>query len=74
MSQSEVSSRLVCPFRLGLDHMERLAVVGLKRDPEFTGIEPQVFDDPQNGRGMRILRIAATGASTSGARRGVGSG
>jgi hypothetical protein len=33
MQPSEVSSRLVCPFRLGLDHVERLAVVGLKGDP-----------------------------------------
>lgn len=54
-------ARLVCPFRLGLDHMERLVVVGLKGDPEFTAIEPQVFDDPENGRGMRILRYRHDG-------------
>jgi hypothetical protein len=55
-SLPETPARLVCPFRLGLDHMKRLIVVGLKGDPEFTAIEPQVFDDPENGRGMRILR------------------
>lgn len=57
----EASIRLVCPFRLGVDHMRRLVVVGLKGDPEFTAIEPQVFDDPQNGRGMRILRYRRDG-------------
>ncbi len=57
----QTPARLVCPFRLGLDHMERLLVVGLKGDPEFTAIEPQVFDDTQNGRGMRILRYRRDG-------------
>ncbi len=58
---TEPPTRLVFPFRLGLDYMERLVVVGLKGDPEFTAIEPQVFDDPQNGRGMRILRYRRDG-------------
>lgn len=60
-SLPEPPTRLVCPFRLGLDYMERLVVVGLKGDPEFTAIEPQVFNDPQNGRGMRILRYRRDG-------------
>jgi hypothetical protein len=36
--------------------MERLLVASFKGDPEFEMIEPQIFDDPANGKGMRVLR------------------
>ncbi len=41
--------------------MERLLVASFKGDPEFEGFEPQVFDDPINGRGMRVLRYRKDG-------------
>jgi hypothetical protein len=44
------------PIRVGLDPMEKLLVATFKGDPEFEGIEPQVFDDAVNGKGMRVLR------------------
>jgi hypothetical protein len=46
----------VLPIRLGIDPMERLQIAGLNGDPEFEAIEPQVFDDDANGRGMQVLR------------------
>jgi hypothetical protein len=49
------------PFRLQFDPMEALFVISIKGDPEFTGIEPQTFDDPFNGKGMRILRYRKNG-------------
>ena len=53
--------RLVLPIRLGIDPMEKLLVASFKGDPEFEGFEPQVFDDPVNGRGMRVLRYRKDG-------------
>lgn len=53
--------KLILPIRLGLDHMERLLVADFKGDQEFVGIEPQVFDDPVNGKGMRVLRYRKDG-------------
>jgi len=44
------------PLRVGLDPMEKLLFATFKGDPEFEGIEPQVFDDAINGKGMRVLR------------------
>jgi hypothetical protein len=48
--------RMVLPIRLGIDPMEGLLVANFEGDPEFEGLDPQVFDDPINGRGMRVLR------------------
>lgn len=53
--------RLVLPIRLGIDPMEKLLVASFKGDPEFEGFEPQVFDDPINGKGMRVLRYRKDG-------------
>ncbi len=53
--------RLILPIRLGIDPMEGLLVADFKGDPEFCGIEPQVFDDPKNGKGMRVLRYRKDG-------------
>lgn len=41
--------------------MERLLVASFKGDPEFEAIEPQVFDDAVNGKGMRVLRYRKDG-------------
>lgn len=53
--------RVVLPIRVGIDPMERLLVASFKDDPEFEGFEPQVFDDPINGKGMRVLRYRKDG-------------
>jgi len=54
-------SRVVLPVRVGLDPMERLLVATFRSDPEFEGIEPQVFDDAVNGKGMRVLHYRRDG-------------
>jgi hypothetical protein len=48
--------KFVLPIRLSIDPMERLLVANFKNDPEFEMLEPQLFDDPINGKGLRILR------------------
>ncbi len=53
--------RIILPIRLGIDHIEGLLVASFEGDPEFEGIEPQVFDDPINGRDMRVLRYRKDG-------------
>lgn len=53
--------KIFIPIRLGIDPMERLLVASFKGDPEFEGFEPQVFDDPVNGKGMRVLRYRKDG-------------
>ncbi len=54
-NKTRKSSKIAFPFKIDIDPMERLIVVSLKDDPEFEMIEPQVFDDPINGKGMRII-------------------
>ncbi len=44
--------RFSLPIRVGLDSMEGLLIATFDGDPEFESIEPQVFDDPINGKGM----------------------
>lgn len=61
VTSTPASCELILPIRLGVDHMERLLVADCKGDPEFVGIEPQVFDDPVNGKGMRVLRYRKDG-------------
>jgi hypothetical protein len=36
--------------------MRRFAVISFKGHEEFNGFEPQLFDDPVNGKGIRLLR------------------
>lgn len=55
------SHRIMFPFRLKFDPMKALFVISIKGDPEFEGLEPQTFDDPINGKGMRILRYHKDG-------------
>ncbi len=61
MNIKKSTRRGLYPFFLQIDPMEALFVISIKGDPEFTGIEPQTFDDPVNGRGMRILRYRRNG-------------
>lgn len=49
-------SKIVFPLKVEIDPMERLLVSSFKNDPEFSMLEPQMFNDPINGKGMRILR------------------
>lgn len=47
--------KIAFPFKIDIDPMERLIVASLKDNPEIEMIEPQVFDDPINGKGMRVI-------------------
>jgi hypothetical protein len=46
----------ILPFKVVMQPMKSLLLATFKNDPEFETLEPQVFDDPINGRGMRFLR------------------
>ena len=48
--------KFVLPIKISIDPMERLLVASFKGDPEYTMLEPQVYNDPVNGKGMRVLR------------------
>jgi hypothetical protein len=61
MKNNPLSRTVMFPFRLQIDPMERLLVISIKGNPEFSGIEPQVFDDAINGKGMRIIRYRKDG-------------
>ncbi len=52
---------VVLPFRVSLEAMEGLVVASFRDDPEFEALEPQVFDDSVNGRGLRVLRYRKNG-------------
>lgn len=53
--------RYVLPFHFVFEPMKRLAVISLNGDEEFEGYEPQFFDDPVNGKGIRLLRYRRNG-------------
>src|SRR5512133_882950 len=61
MKNNKLSRTIIFPFRLQIDPMVRLLVIDIKGNPEFSGIEPQVFDDAINGKGMRIIRYRNNG-------------
>ena len=47
-------SRFVFPFTLNEEQLNRLLVASFKDDPEYEGIEPQLFDSAM-GNGLKIL-------------------
>ncbi len=53
--------RFSLPFRVGIEPMERLLIATLDGDPEYEALEPQLFDDAVNGKGMRVLRYKKDG-------------
>lgn len=49
------SKTFVIPFLIGVEPMKRLLIADFENDNEYTAIEPQLFDDEINGKGLRIL-------------------
>lgn len=43
------------PFKLGIEPMKRLLIADFQNDPVYKAIEPQLFDDDINGKGLRVL-------------------
>jgi hypothetical protein len=56
MHRAQDPQTIAFPIRIGLDPMNYLLVADFEGDPEFIAIEPQRFDDPANGKGLRVLR------------------
>src|SRR5436309_15100931 len=50
-----VNQRLLCPFTLQLWAIDRMLNFEIADDPDYEGLELQVFDDPLYGRGMAVL-------------------
>lgn len=48
---------MVFPFKIKVDPMERLLLIGFENDPDsiYEGFEPQVFNDRLNGEGHLII-------------------
>jgi len=53
--------KYVLPFHFEFEPMIRLAVISFIGNEEFEGYEPQLFDDPVNGKGIRLLRYRKNG-------------
>jgi hypothetical protein len=43
------------PFILGVEPMKRLLIADFQNDLAYVSIEPQLFDDEINGKGLRVL-------------------
>lgn len=43
------------PFKLGIEPMKRLLIADFQNDSAYVSIEPQLFDDEINGKGLRVL-------------------
>jgi hypothetical protein len=50
-------SRVIFPFSIEIDPMERLLLVNFEKDPDsiYVGFEPQVFNDELNGVGHLVI-------------------
>jgi hypothetical protein len=49
------SQQLLCPFDLQVWTLDRMLNFEITDDPDYEGLELQVFDDPTHGRGMAVL-------------------
>lgn len=49
------SKAFAIPFRIDVEPMKRLLIANFKNDSEYEAIEPQLFDDEINGKGLRVL-------------------
>src|SRR5690349_13949399 len=63
--------RFSLPIRANIDPMKALLVATVVGDPEFDAIEPQRFNDPVNGTGLRVLRYRKNGKIDVYFQRGV---
>ena len=55
------SVQFILPFKVMMEPMKSLLLATFKSDLEFETLEPQVCDDPMNGKGMRFLRYRRDG-------------
>ncbi len=48
---------LYSPFSFSIDPMQKLFLINFEKDPDqiYHGLEPQWFDDPVSGRGLRVI-------------------
>jgi hypothetical protein len=58
------SERVIVPFELYHDPMERLLIVDFGDDPDYEGLELLVFDDGAKGRAPPSSCTAVTASST----------
>jgi len=52
---SAYSRKFAIPFKIGIEPMKRLLIASFDNDLEYEAIEPQLFDDDINGKGLRVL-------------------
>jgi hypothetical protein len=48
-------SQLLCPFDLQMWAIDRMLNFEITDDPNYQGLEVQMFDDPAHGRGMAVI-------------------
>lgn len=55
--QTEQEVTMISPFSLKVSPMGRLFLIGFEKDPDdiYVGFEPQWFDDPEYGTGLRVI-------------------
>jgi hypothetical protein len=49
------SRKFAIPFKIGIEPMKRLLIASFDSDSDYEAIEPQLFDDDINGKGLRVL-------------------
>jgi hypothetical protein len=59
--QRPPANRVIVPFELFHDPMERLLIVNFKGHAQYNGIELQVFADETKGRGLAVLMYRTDG-------------
>ena len=54
---SEDFLKIINPFEINIEPMERLLLINIENDPDslYTGFEPQVFDDEKTGTGLLVI-------------------
>ena len=56
-AMTQTSHKILNPFSIDIDPMERLMLVNFEKDPDtlYVGFEPQVFNDEINGTGHLVI-------------------
>ena len=52
---SSIKTKIIFPLKLGVEPMQRLLIANFT-DDEYEALEPQMFNDSINGKGLRVLR------------------
>lgn len=58
-----INNTIYSPFKLKISEMKHLLLINIEKDPDeiYVGFEPQIFEDKEHGKGLRVLAYRKDG-------------